>query len=337
MDANTTFVSKFRTNLFNSKWFIAAQSLFDFNEWLWLNKQWGSGALNDRNTSCASNRIVHILTDACMLLVPNDGTSSSCECSNWLNTPNLCVIDVTTRHYCSKSSGSIQSSERRRSHSVKIHFWNCFPSETQNDWMVRSMLVHHNSRLFVISWTGTQSSSRISGREHSGRKCCVSDERNKIYWFWFSRQIFGAIAVPLSDRKNVFVSYNFEANYNSPFMASDFYPGFLNRVSIDGHSDVMKPQSKFIWLYFGVDQFQLDIASESKATKTRRSLVTRTNVYKVIEGKLKAYVTPTSIQNESNKCLYSSSSAVLDTMDTNVCCVPFAKRPIHHLEWIMAS
>lgn len=50
--------------------------------------------------------------------------------------------------------------------------------------------------------------------------------------FLFNHQIFGAIAIPLDDRKNVFVSYNFEANYNSPFMATDFYPGFYNRVRV---------------------------------------------------------------------------------------------------------
>lgn len=43
-------------------------------------------------------------------------------------------------------------------------------------------------------------------------------------------QILAAIAVPLDDRKDVFLSYNFEANYNSPYLASDFIPGPLDRV-----------------------------------------------------------------------------------------------------------
>lgn len=43
-------------------------------------------------------------------------------------------------------------------------------------------------------------------------------------------QILAAIAVPLNDRKDVFLSYNFEANYNSPFTATDFVPGPLDRV-----------------------------------------------------------------------------------------------------------
>lgn len=36
-------------------------------------------------------------------------------------------------------------------------------------------------------------------------------------------KIFAAIAVPISkEMKNVFVSYNFEANYNSPATSTDF-------------------------------------------------------------------------------------------------------------------
>lgn len=36
--------------------------------------------------------------------------------------------------------------------------------------------------------------------------------------------------MPLDDRKNVFLSYNFEANYNSPYQGSDYIPGPLTRV-----------------------------------------------------------------------------------------------------------
>lgn len=84
-----------------------------------------------------------------------------------------------------------------------------------------------------ISWAGIEDSSSISRIEYDRCKFCRCTLLTNKLWIIVNtfNQIFGAIAVPLSDRKNVFVSYNFEANYNSPFMASDFYPGFYNRVS----------------------------------------------------------------------------------------------------------
>jgi hypothetical protein len=51
---------------------------------------------------------------------------------------------------------------------------------------------------------------------------------------WF--QVLIAIAIPLhlAKGRNVFVSYNFEGNYNEPIYAYETVPGPLVRVSFPG-------------------------------------------------------------------------------------------------------
>lgn len=61
-----------------------------------------------------------------------------------------------------------------------------------------------------------------------------------FYIFVYRHQILAALAVPLNDRKDVFVSYNFEANYNSPAAATDYIPGPLTRVSCRVFIDIKK-------------------------------------------------------------------------------------------------
>lgn len=125
----------------------------------------------------------------------------------------------------------------------------------------------------------------------------------------------------------MFLSYNFEANYNSPFQGADYIPGPLDRVctlyilivtfilnkrrikpifilqldlvrSFGSESTSSKPESESIVKNSESDS---EIATENeqneetttsteslRSSKARRSLVTRTNLYKSIERKLNA-------------------------------------------------
>uniref|UniRef100_A0A1B0CF02 Secreted protein n=1 Tax=Lutzomyia longipalpis TaxID=7200 RepID=A0A1B0CF02_LUTLO len=73
---------------------------------------------------------------------------------------------------------------------------------------------------------------RVSGNKSDGEK----HEREKRFLAFPINSATGvlvALAIPLIiPNRNVFVSYNFEANYNMPTMASDLIPGPLDRLEI---------------------------------------------------------------------------------------------------------
>lgn len=84
-----------------------------------------------------------------------------------------------------------------------------------------------------------------------------------------------AIAVPLKiPNRNIFMSYNFEANYNMPTSSSDIVPGPLDRLKL-------------------VDGRQLSDAADTERrsrTKTKRNIFTRAKFYNFITRKLNSYV-----------------------------------------------
>ncbi|XP_031621581.1 uncharacterized protein LOC116339694 [Contarinia nasturtii] len=107
--------------------------------------------------------------------------------------------------------------------------------------------------------------------------------------------ILAAIAVPLDDRKNVFLSYNFEANYNSPFRGSDYIPGPLDRLQIERSFGTGANNSNANAKSQTENNFESEESNETismtettASPKARRSLITRTNIYKTIERKLNA-------------------------------------------------
>ncbi|XP_055706866.1 uncharacterized protein LOC129803954 [Phlebotomus papatasi] len=136
--------------------------------------------------------------------------------------------------------------------------------------------------------------------------------------------ILVAIAIPLDlPHRNVFVSYNFEANYNMPTRASDLVPGPLVRLDLidralgrdNGGEDfitVTEPYNKTLAKeheserLINEDQETIQTTTESdeittaipKVTRsphkryTSDSLLTRKKVYKMLESKLQNYGHP---------------------------------------------
>lgn len=92
------------------------------------------------------------------------------------------------------------------------------------------------------------------------------------------------------------MSYNFEANYNMPIVASDLVPGPLDRLEIinrssgrknDGAnkpSDENSPQKE--------DENNKSSEKESKIKRSSREggLITRKKFYKILESKLQQLV-----------------------------------------------
>lgn len=56
-------------------------------------------------------------------------------------------------------------------------------------------------------------------------------QNEELCVIFLTLKILAALALPLNDRKDVFLSYNFEANYNSPAEAPNYIPGPLTRVN----------------------------------------------------------------------------------------------------------
>lgn len=93
--------------------------------------------------------------------------------------------------------------------------------------------------------------------------------------------ILVAIAVPLVDiDHNVFVSYNFEANYNMPNVPSDSIPGPLKRIPGLVPEDTSLPES------------ERKFSSNSTAIEERKIgtkiQLTRKGVYQMIESRLRS-------------------------------------------------
>lgn len=96
---------------------------------------------------------------------------------------------------------------------------------------------------------------------------------NRIYKF----QVLVAIAIPLGlAHRNVFVSYNFEANYNMPTSAPDLIPGPLKRLEYLVEND----RSFKGYNYNATNR----IAAEPPTDKS--PLISRIKIYKLIESKI---------------------------------------------------
>lgn len=103
-----------------------------------------------------------------------------------------------------------------------------------------------------------------------------------------------AIAVPLIiPHRNVFVSYNFEANYNMPTTATDLIPGPLDRLEIIDRSfgasaDINKSDGEI--------KERIPTTTEESTTpkitktcqkrSTNDSLFSRKKIYRMLESKL---------------------------------------------------
>lgn len=110
--------------------------------------------------------------------------------------------------------------------------------------------------------------------------------------------ILVAIAVPLNlKNRNVFVSYNFEANYNMPNQPGDSFPGVINRFP----GLVNKPSEGFLGaegsvLSRGFDESDgNDTSTEkpepkpiSKREADESTVLTRKGVYRLLESRLNA-------------------------------------------------
>lgn len=83
------------------------------------------------------------------------------------------------------------------------------------------------------------------------------------------------MAIPLGlEHRNVFVSYNFEANYNMPTSAPDLVPGPLTRLDLVDADRSFKS---------GVAYNETNI---ERLTKDKAPLISRLKIYKLIESKI---------------------------------------------------
>ncbi|KAL5290536.1 hypothetical protein ACFFRR_010108 [Megaselia abdita] len=114
--------------------------------------------------------------------------------------------------------------------------------------------------------------------------------------------IFAALAVPLNlPHRNVFMSYNFEANYNLPWHAENLIPGILEKF--EGWEDGLFQKVEDGRAYGGQNS-SLEISSEEEVESTTRyeeeketkshsskrsmrSLISRKNFYSVLHEKFK--------------------------------------------------
>lgn len=93
-----------------------------------------------------------------------------------------------------------------------------------------------------------------------------------------------AVAFPIDlPGRNIYVSYNFEANYVLPSKSTDFTEGFYDKILfVDGVEEEEKVDE--------VEEKFADDESENLARKTENfSLLSRRNLYQLIEYKLGAY------------------------------------------------
>lgn len=117
-----------------------------------------------------------------------------------------------------------------------------------------------------------------------------------ILYTWFYK-IFGALAVPLElPHRNVFISYNFEANYNLPYIAENIIPGPLEKFEgwYNGLFDKDYRRS------YGKSRYSSELEDEDEgyttevtvsvtedSKKSKRSLISRRNFYSVLHEKFK--------------------------------------------------
>lgn len=142
-------------------------------------------------------------------------------------------------------------------------------------------------------------------------------------------QVLCAIAIPLSiPDRNIFMSYNYEANYNNPTSPADSVPGPMGvkipgrvRTSQKHFNSILSINKKFFQFDFTqtkttVDPFadvpfvdeagrklqetngmstesnEIEVASEKsqKLKKYEKLMITRKNVYRAIERRINEYV-----------------------------------------------
>lgn len=83
-----------------------------------------------------------------------------------------------------------------------------------------------------------------------------------------------AIAIPLElDNREIFMSYNFEANYNMPIEASELIPGPLKRLEY-----LVDPEG---------ERSLKNVEPGNSKQLEKSSLISRTKIYKLIESKIK--------------------------------------------------
>lgn len=86
-------------------------------------------------------------------------------------------------------------------------------------------------------------------------------------------QVLVAISVPLGlEHRNVFVSYNFEANYNMPTSAPDLVPGPLKRLDLVDKDRSFKASGKN--------------ATNAVTIPEPPTFISRSKIYNLIESKI---------------------------------------------------
>ncbi|KAG5670637.1 hypothetical protein PVAND_000885 [Polypedilum vanderplanki] len=131
-------------------------------------------------------------------------------------------------------------------------------------------------------------------------------EKRGIFYPWLlygynaATGILVAIAIPLRDiDRNVFVSYNFEANYNMPNIPSDSVPGPILRWKLGSTYEDLSPKpdatpDDSIARNFNENSTQIETTTRSEnEVRKRRNLAdsmftTRKGIYRLIESRLKA-------------------------------------------------
>ncbi|XP_063702336.1 uncharacterized protein LOC134832281 [Culicoides brevitarsis] len=102
-----------------------------------------------------------------------------------------------------------------------------------------------------------------------------------------------AVAIPLDLPKyyNVFMSYNFEANYRVPTMVTDFTKGptLLHRVRRDGTKCVQKVNGDTLKSMWQDPSIGIEEECEAINAPSTEPLVTRKRIYNWIEEKLTLY------------------------------------------------
>lgn len=93
---------------------------------------------------------------------------------------------------------------------------------------------------------------------------------SKYFLFRYSKYVV-AVALPIDlPGRNIYVSYNFEANYVLPSSSTDFTQGFYDKI-------------------FFVDGVESEENENTARTIKRHSFISRKHVYEMIQQKMNAY------------------------------------------------
>ncbi|XP_035773594.1 uncharacterized protein LOC118456695 [Anopheles albimanus] len=109
-------------------------------------------------------------------------------------------------------------------------------------------------------------------------------KRTLVYTFNSCSGILIALSIPLLvTGRNIFFSYNFEANYNMPTDSTDFTQGILKKGDNDQIDESAARQLR------SVDRNPPDQRSMQPSVPQKRSSITRKKVYRMIELNLERY------------------------------------------------